>query len=246
MDLLDFKIGAKLSLDIFDEGGERVGLGFASQFEEAFGPDEANVLAPVADGSPCPVRAGWKATVYMQEGYSFYRFHALVLERLSEGSRRLVRIKRTSDITSAPRRQCYRLAYAAPLRYRVVEWPPAGEPGPFSDTRTADISSGGLRFYSNRKHAPGELMECELTLGDRQIYVPGKVARCQKLQQTDGRKPGLRYDIGLLFSEIEPWQQDIIFKFIFERERQKARVRTYCATQTYGRIASVCEGARRG
>ena len=225
MDLHDYKVGAKLNLDIYDDNGELIDQEFASQFEEALGPDEARLLVPIVEGTVYPVRAAWKVNVYMRDGNSCYRFQATIVDRTADGPRRLMRIKRTSEIVMAPRRQCYRLELEVPLRYRVVEWTHAVDDTQFVETMTSDISGGGLRFRSRDLHLPGELVECELTIGDKQMYLAGKVVRCQRLQQLSECKPAYFYDVGVLYSEIEPWQREAIFKFIFEKERQKARVR---------------------
>jgi len=221
LDLTDYKIGARLNLDIYDDIGEIIDRDFISQFEGALNAYEAYIAVPIVEGMYYAVRIGWKVTVYMQDGNNFYRFFARVVERVKEDARALLLIQRTSEIDVAQRRQYYRFKVAVPFRYKLDG--DAGEPQPpYLGSYTSDISAAGMCFYSKEELAIGTFMDFEISIEGKLIRAIGKVVRC--IQKRDPKEDGAWiYELGVLFSDISERSRETIFKFIFDEERRRRR-----------------------
>ena len=223
MDLHDYKIGSLLRLDIFGDDSRLIDNDFVSQFEEAIDGDNAYIAAPIVEGVVYAVRVGWRVTVYMQEGNNFYRFFARVTQRLQQDGRPVLRIAKTSDIDVAQRRQYYRFKCSIPLRYRVIsQYRKNGDPD-FVFGKTADISGSGLCFTAEEQIGVDSLIECELTIDGKTLYLVGQIRRCDRKMISELEQ--FVYDVGVLFSEIEEQKRDLIIKYIFNEERRMRRIR---------------------
>jgi c-di-GMP-binding flagellar brake protein YcgR len=220
MDLLDFKIGTKLTLDIYDDLGDLIEREFVSQFEEANDAIEAYIAVPIVEGVIFAVRVGWKITVYMQEGNNIYRFFARVTERTRVDGRSIMRIRRLSDIDVAQRRQYYRFKCSVPLKYRIVADTKKTQDIPFISGTVADISGSGLCFNSSEELPIGSLIECVLDIEPKQVLLIGKIARCV-VKKTDDSDQMFNHEVGILFSEIEERNRELIVRFIFNEERRQ-------------------------
>ena len=82
MDLLDYRIGSTLRLDIYDDSNKLIEHDFVSKFEGAINEYEAYIAVPIVEGVIYAVRVGWIITVYMVDGNTIYRFRARVVQRL--------------------------------------------------------------------------------------------------------------------------------------------------------------------
>ena len=223
MDLLDYKIGSLLRLEIYDDNDAIIEKDFVSQFEESVNAYEAYIAAPIVEGVIYAVRAGWTIVVYMQDGNNFYRFQARVTQRLMQDGRPVLRISRQSEIAEAQRRKYYRFKYSAPLKYRVISFDKKDEDAPFLDSKTVDISGSGLCFTSDSDLKKNNLIECELTIDRTPIYMVGQIMRCLRI--TDEETERISYQIGVRISEIEEPKREQIIRFIFYEERKQLRMR---------------------
>jgi len=218
MDLLDYQVGSPLRLDVFDDSGESIDRVFVSQFEEAIDGYEAYIAVPIVEGVIYAVRVGWSITVYMQAGNNFHRFQARVIQRFQRDGQAYLRILRVSDIEMAQRRRYYRFKCSIPLKYRIIKNINVDLGAPFIDGKTADISGSGLCFISDARLPPDSIIECELLIDGRIVYLVGKIKRCLRVSEDDSDR--FSYLIGVYFSEIEEHKREWIIKYIFNEERR--------------------------
>lgn len=223
MDLRNYKIGSLLRLDVYDDAGRIIDNDFVSQFEESVDEYHAYIAAPIVEGVVYAVRVGWKITVYMQDGNDFYRFFARVTQRLQQDGRPLLRIERISDVDVAQRRQFYRFKCSIPLKYRVISQYKKDGESAFITGKTADISGSGLCFTAGEQIEPDSLIECELTIDSKPIYLVGLIRRCDRKLVSELEQ--FVYDVGVLFSEIEEQKREMIIKYIFNEERRLRKMR---------------------
>ena len=223
MNLLDFKIGSLLRLDIYDDNNVFIDRDFVSQFEEAIDDYEAYIAVPIVEGVVYAVRVGWSITVYMQEGNNFYRFQARVTQRLQQEGRPLIRILRLSEIDEAQRRKYYRFKCSIPIKYRVITGDRKDLEAQYIDGKTANISGAGLCFTSVEEIRKDSLIECELMIDGTPVYLVGQIMRCAR--NTEGNLDHFEYQIGVLFSEIEEQKRELIIRFIFYEERRQLQMR---------------------
>jgi len=119
-------------------------------------------------------------------------------------------------------RKAFRLDTALPLRVRVGkgvrgsgEWP-LTEDGEWRvlDTRTEDLSVGGLRFRAPRVLTRGEPVAVEFELGDHLIELEARVAHAKADQFGAG--------IGIEFTNAERnVASALISRFLFALERER-------------------------
>ncbi|MDR3120327.1 MAG: flagellar brake protein [Clostridiales bacterium] len=221
MDLLDYKVGSRLNLDVYDDNERIIEHEFVSQFEEAISGEAAYLAIPILEGVVYAIRVGWKIAVYMQNGNDIYRFFGRVTERAQIDGRSLMRVERTSEIDVAQRRQFYRFQCDIPFRYRLVSKDKKSAREPFSKGMTVDLSGSGLRFNVNDPIEKERLIECEFTIENRLIFIVGKVMRC--MRKSEGESAASVYEVGLIFSEIEERDRDLIIRFIFDEERRRLK-----------------------
>ena len=219
MDLLEFKIGNLLRLDIFDDKGLMIDRVFVSQVEEIIDGYEAIIAAPIVEGVIYAVRVGWVITVYLQEGNSFHRFSARVIERMQQDGRAVVRILRLSEIEIVQRRGYYRFKCSIPFQFTpAAAGANSGEAEPVVG-KTIDISGSGLSFTSLEKLAAGDIIDCVLTINEKPLHLAGLIKRCNRV--FDEYLERLVYNVGVYFQNIEEAKREIIIKYIFNEERRQ-------------------------
>ena len=221
MDLRDYKIGARLCLDVFDDLGMLIQREFISQFEEALSEYEAYIAAPIVEGVIYAVRPGWRITVYMQDENTLYRFFARVLERKTADGRAVMKILRISEIDEAQRRRYYRFRCSLPVKYRVLENIDTDLEKEFKKGVTADLSGVGMCLHLNEEVNISSIIECELEIGDMDLVLIGHIVRRLRRSLVDAVPAVFEYEVGILFSDITERDRDLIIKFIFEEQRRQ-------------------------
>lgn len=114
------------------------------------------------------------------------------------------------------RRQFVRFEVSTPLEF----WLPSGSA---CEALTHDISGSGLSMISLFSMNLGTLIKLRISLPDKKINTTAKITRCVPLndETTKGGRP--RYEIALTFVNLDTTQQDMIMRYIFERQRELRR-----------------------
>ena len=118
--------------------------------------------------------------------------------------------------SDAQRRQFVRLEVAVPLEF----WLPSGVA---RETLTHDISGSGLSMMTLFSLDAGTSIKLKISLPDKKIDTNAKVIRCKTLKEdtTKGGRP--RYEVALIFVNLDTNKQDAIMRYIFERQRELRR-----------------------
>jgi len=140
------------------------------------------------------------------------------MQRLQQDGRALLRILRLSEIEIAQRRRYYRFKCTVPFKYRVITNLKTDLNAPFKECRTADLSGSGLSFSTKARLDMDSLIECELTIDRKPIYLVGNITRCARGTEEDADR--YDYQIGVYFSDVEEAKREMIIKFIFNEERR--------------------------
>ena len=96
-----------------------------------------------------------------------------------------------------------RLALTVRLRFRSAE--------AALDSRTVDISEGGVFIRMSQPREEGTSIRLELQVGERSLEIGGVVVRC--IRPGEGPLAG----IGVLFTEIRPEDLSFVQTMIHER-----------------------------
>ncbi len=104
-----------------------------------------------------------------------------------------------------PERRFPRIQLALTVRLRFASAEAA------YDSRTVDISEGGVFIRMERPRPEGTAIRLQLHVGDRQLEIAGVVVRC--IRPEEGPPTG----IGVLFTEIQPEDRSFVQQLVNDR-----------------------------
>ena len=175
-----------------------------------------------------PVGEEYDVVFYGQSG--LYQCFAKVVDRYKSGSVYILVLELSSNLRRHQRRAYYRFSCALDMRSRTLEEEEVQAveqkavydltPGlPLKRSIIADISGGGLRFLSDQRYEPEQLIYCSYQLlngGKNKLYeVVGKILAVRELD----KRPGI-FEHRVQYVNLDPATREEIIKFIFEEERK--------------------------
>ena len=193
---------------------------------------EIEITMPMEKGRLILLPEGLEFIIVFYEENGMYECMARVKKRYKTGNIYVLVLELISSLQRHQRREFYRfdcmLEMSArqllPEEIRAMETDLFFEPRgdlPVDKAMIADISGGGMRFFSNQIYEPGTLLHCTFSLehdGKKmEIEVINKVLRFQK-QETGERKGA--YEYRSQFQNLSERVRENIIKWIFEEERR--------------------------
>lgn len=146
---------------------------------------------------------------YMIENQGMHYFEAEVIEKLRD-TPPVIKIRKISDIQKNQRRNFYRIDACIDVEIRKID------DIIIEKTVSSDISAGGMRVNTNQLFKLGDIVEITFMLGSVKIEVEAKTVKIWDL-------PGDGVSISLEFLNLTENEQDIIVKFIFEKQRENLK-----------------------
>lgn len=216
----ELQIGVKLELEIYDDDNEKVEPSFTSKIEMVMDHHRVVVAAPIHEGVIYPVHIGWTIAVYFIQNGDLYKFNAKIIDRNILNNIAYLIIERTEKIHKIQRRQYFRFECILPFKYIVIDTDLSrtNDKTIQKTSITKDISGGGLCVKLDEKIGIKKYLECELVLKENKIIrFVGKVIRSGI---SDNLNQKYRYEIGLVFKEIDKRDKEAIIKYIFEEQRE--------------------------
>lgn len=209
-------LGTKLELELIAVNGEIIRPALLSQFEAEVEEGVLIVLMPIRNGIYMPLNRGTEMNVIYETKGELCSFRATVLDRAREGNVHMLRLRALTEIKRIHRRTFYRFETVRDVRYRVFDSLKDDEimRGSYVKGITKDISGGGLCILMQDKPELGAFVEGMLTL-DEEMAFTGRVVRIIAVQSTGV----FRYEIGVMFTELDNRSQNRIIRFIFELQR---------------------------
>lgn len=228
MDFDKLELGMKIEIKLSDvEKSPK----FISQFE-GVEEDKFCISAPIYGGVVQPIELGTILEIYFVQKDNFYKFEAKVIGRGKKSVISVLKIEALSEIEKIQRREFFRFECINLIKYRVIE--PSNvnlkkkkelrqekelkQEKDFKKTITRDLSGGGVCIRLIEKVNIGDIIECELFLGDfDKVYFLGEIVR---FTQYGVMKGIYKYEIGVLFYKIDDKSREKIVSYIFQEQRR--------------------------
>jgi c-di-GMP-binding flagellar brake protein YcgR len=171
---------------------------------------------PIRSGAIYPLRIGETVIVKFIHLNTFFGFSGQVIER--ENAPLAIAKLAVPDMeaeSTMQRRQHVRIDVTVPFKLSILEGLRVVET---VDLQTADLSTGGLAFFTKNRHFQGgQLVRVNLNLpGGEPIWTECLVVRAY----SEKFGPEVRYRVALQFVQIEEKDRDHIAFFVFEKQRE--------------------------
>jgi c-di-GMP-binding flagellar brake protein YcgR len=179
--------------------------------------DEYVVIeSPIKSGAIYPIHVGETIIVKFMHTNTFFGFTATVTERTRKPTPSIkAKVHQTEISIVEQRRQHVRIDVNIPFKLSILEGLRIVET---VDLQTADLSTGGLAFYTKILHFQGgQLVRVNLVLpNSKPIWTECLVVRA--FSEKFGSE--VRYRVALQFIQIEEKDRDHIAYFVFEKQRE--------------------------
>ncbi len=205
-----------------------------SQLEEIDEDGELVIQMPMYKGKLVLLSLGSRYELMFYTKRGLYRAVCQVTDRYKEDNFFMVKVMLRSNLTKFQRREYFRLeciigmdAYELQREEAMMLSGPKLEQR-ISDPEVAqtlckavivDISGGGIRFISERKHEEGDLLAVHMTLSneniDEDIWVVVSIVSCRKAA------PNMeRYETRAEYIHLGNKLREVIIKYIFDEDRK--------------------------
>ena len=165
---------------------------------------------PAVEGEELSLVAGEEFVMFTQYHNRTFRFVTEVLE-----SDLQVLVKQPTEAKRMERRSFYRLLITIPLvSAEVVAARGAGEP---VEALIVDISGGGVRLRIDKSLPDGTRLQLVFVLNGQRLRLNAEVVHVSTLER---RGATARYEAQCAFVDISVAEQDLIVRFIFEKQRE--------------------------
>ena len=205
-----------------------------SQLEEIDEDGELVIQMPMYKGKLVLLSLGSRYELMFYTKRGLYRAVCQVTDRYKEDNFFMVKVMLRSNLNKFQRREYFRLeciigmdAYelqreeammlsGANLEQRISD-PEVAQT--LSKAVIVDISGGGIRFISERKHEAGDYLAVHMTLSneniDKDIWVVVSIVSCRKAAQNMER-----YETRAEHIHMGNKLREIIIKYIFDEDRK--------------------------
>lgn len=205
-----------------------------SQLEEIDEDGELVIQMPMYKGKLVLLSLGSRYELMFYTKRGLYRAVGQVTDRYKEDNFFMVKVMLRSNLTKFQRREYFRLeciigmdAYelqreeammlsGANLEQRIRD-PEVAQT--LSKAVIVDISGGGIRFISERKHEAGDYLAVHMMLSneniDKDIWVVVSIVSCRKAAQNMER-----YETRAEYIHMGNKLREIIIKYIFDEDRK--------------------------
>ena len=165
---------------------------------------------PVVEGDELSLVVGEELVLFTQYHNRTFRFVTKVLE-----SDLQVLLEQPSEAKRMERRSFYRLLITIPLVSAEVK-PERGVGEPV-EARIVDISGGGVRLRIDRSLPEGTRLSLVFVLSGERLRVDVEIVHGSTLDRAGA---SARYEAQCEFVDISMAEQDLIVRFIFEKQRE--------------------------
>jgi len=207
-------IGQKIHIERLDAPFAISGEQLVSQVVDKIDNSILIIATPILHNQNVSISIGETLQItYVKQNVGVFGFKAKVIgkKRISELS--YLKIERLGDVFKEQRRNFFRLEIALPIKIKTMD-PKYGEQLEI-DGFTKDISGGGLRFITTKPLKLNSRVEITIYLEEESVVVQGRIVRC--LFSIELRN---KYDIGIMFENIDEKTRTKLIAFIFENQRK--------------------------
>lgn len=206
-------LGTRFELEILDINGEKVGRTYISQLLEHQDDNLLIISAPISEArlvyipDNMPIRL-----TFVHNPQGLLGFSAMVRSKVFRGNIAMMIVEPENGVDKIQRRMNYRLDVVLD----VLMWlPDPNEKNPIK-AYTKNVSGSGLCVISEINIPKRTEIKVELSLA-KDLSISAKCAILRNIP-TELRK-GKGYELGMNFTDISMKSQDVLIKFLFDRQR---------------------------
>ncbi|HHY90292.1 MAG TPA: flagellar brake protein [Clostridiales bacterium] len=208
-------IGQKIQIERLDPTFTFAGEQLVSQVFDKIDDYILFIATPILHNQRVSISIGENLQItYVKQNVGVFGFKAKVIgkKKVSEELSYL-KIERLGDIFKEQRRNFFRLEIALPIKVKTMD-SKYEEPMEI-DGFTKDISGGGLRFIAEKPLKLNSRVEITIHLEEESVVVQGRIVRCLLSIELNSK-----YDIGIMFENIDEKIRTKLIAFIFENQRK--------------------------
>lgn len=207
--MVEPKLKINQKIDLIVEQGPYQGS-YLSKVAE-INEDNIKVTSPYLKGELIPLRINLPLHIFITGENAAYAIKSKVIGREREPVA-LLTLKYPGEVERIQRREFFRMETMRKIRYRLLD-ADKNPSGDFKESRTCDISGGGVKMIVD-KDFPGEgLLELYLDLpGLEDFPIYGEIVNIYNLP--DGTAAGIK------FVELDHHTREEIIAWLFEYQRK--------------------------
>ncbi len=203
-----FKTGDTIEIEFLETAfeDERV---FKTLLEDS-GDNTILVHCPIMNGRVVLSQVGERVKVSFSEieealgKYDIYTYKGKIVERKTVDNIAMIRIEQLSEIEKVQRRDYFRLNYVKSMQVVKDDMIKSVE------VTSKDVSIGGMRFISEEKFEPNEIIVCHVKFEEKEVVsVRGRVIDSER---TDLNR--LEYQTRVKFDEVPSDKKSIMIRYI--------------------------------
>lgn len=173
---------------------------------------------PFVQGKPIPLEAGTEVSVIYADQIAIFGFTSVIKSVFGKPEYKFT-ISIPTEVNRTQRRNYVRVDVNLQMTFF------AGNEDSYSvenyNTKTRDLSGGGLRFDFDSKLPIGINLDILLDIptsgtASTKVSAMGRVVRCMPI----GDKSREKFSIGVEFTVIEKHERETIIRYLFEYQRQ--------------------------
>jgi len=205
----ELKIGDKLSIEIDDEDINQSENNMLSSQLIDIDKDHLYIIAPIYQGQKYTLHKHRNITIFFYRKKGIYKFNAQLVNQINTNVMTFV-LKPIGDMQKIQRRNFYRLPVVAPAILKlkkddnIIEY----------NCTMKDLSGGGVKVACKHEIDKLQNIIIDLYLDEKQaLAMNGQVVRVIKDVENN------TYELGIKFKQTNQTDVDIIFAYIFEKQR---------------------------
>lgn len=221
--ITDTKIGTRFEIELLDSLGGKIGSTYTSQLLDIKDGENLTIAAPIQESRLMLIPSGSSIRcIFLHHKLGLVSFTGTVASREKQENIIVINIAVTSKLTRIQRRNHFRLDCMLDAKYRIIEEGSennAADLGSveFKKAYTKNISGCGACLVTDEPIEKSSYIYSILILEDgTSIETKCMVVRCTKVGDIELSK----YLIGLSFVNISVKDQDILIRYIFDKQKQ--------------------------
>lgn len=234
MNIFEVKLGTRLEIDLINSLGEKIGKTYISQLMEIVDRHSIIMAAPIHESRLMFIPNGTRVrAVFLHEKYGLLSFEGVITHKEKNENILALHAEISTGFVKIQRRQYFRLECSLNGKYRLVaesatsdetkggtqekDETVKGSQQDFKKALTKNISGSGACIVIQEDIPKDSVIELVLFITpETTVNAVCKVVRSKSIETSAGKK----YSLGLLFIEIPKKDQDIVIKYIFDKQRQ--------------------------
>lgn len=225
MNIQEVKIGTKLEMELVNSLGDKIGRTHISQLLDIIDSENIIISAPIYGTRVLFFPAGANVRIiFLHEKYGLLSFTGEITSKDKKNGLLVLFIKIQGEFEKIQRRNYFRLECSLDALFRIPANPDDlnteesnAPPDIYTKALVTNISGSGACLVTRGEAEEGSLLEVIIYLDDAtKIRALCTVMRKQVIETTFSK----RNQFGLYFNRISQKDQDVVIKYIYEKQKR--------------------------